>query len=445
MKNKTISEYLDNEYTNYAMYVIESRALSSVIDGLKPTQRKIIHVANKIWKSGNEKPMKIFQLGGKIAHDVFYHHGDAGLYTAIINMAQKFKNNLPLLEEIGQFGSLRAPDAGAPRYISTKLHKNFRLVYKDFELLELKEEEGILIEPKYFLPIIPMILVNGSKGIAVGYAANILMRNPKDVIKQCLNYLTKKPFRKIRPKMSMYSGKFINDENNYKKWIAVGSFEKLNTTTLKITELSPSMTFEKFENLLENLVNNKHIISYDDNSKDNIDYIIKFNRQYLKSLNDDDIIKMFKLSETFTEDYNTLDEFGKLKIFDNVEDIIKYFVDFRLEYYKKRKEYMINTLDNDIFILDNKVKFIKAIIDNKLKVTKRKRPVIERDLEKLKIQRYQDSYNYLLNMNINSLTYEKYTELLNLLKTKTKELNKIKKYVPKRMYIEDLIELNSKL
>jgi DNA topoisomerase-2 len=265
-KSRTITEYLDNEYTNYAMYVIESRALSSVIDGLKPTQRKIIHIANKVWKNGNEKPMKIFQLGGRIASEAYYHHGDNSLYSSIINLAQKFKNNLPLLEEIGQFGSLRSPEAGAARYISTKLHKNFRLVYKDFELLELKEEEGTKIEPKYFLPIIPIILVNGSKGIAVGYAANILLREPKDVIKQCLNCLTNKPLRTIKPKMKFFNGKFIKDKNNSKKWIAAGTFEKINTTTLKITELSPTMTFEKFENILENLVSNKSIVSYDDNS-----------------------------------------------------------------------------------------------------------------------------------------------------------------------------------
>jgi DNA topoisomerase-2 len=286
-----------------------------------------------------------------------------------------------------------------------------------------------------------MILVNGSKGIAVGYAANILQRDYKDVIKQCLNYLNNKPLKTIKPKMNFFNGKFIKDKTNDKKWLAVGKIEKINTSTIKITELSPSMTYEKFENILESLVTNKQIVSYDDNSKDSIDYIIKFNRQILNKLNEEDLIKMFKLSENYTEDFNTLDEYGKLKIFESVEEIIKYFVDFRLTFYQKRKDYLINKLNNDLFILSNRVKFIKAIIDNKLKVTKRKRSVIEKDLVKMKIQRYQDSYNYLLNMNINSLTYEKYTELLEFIKTKTKELNKIKKYIPTQMYIKDLNEL----
>ena len=114
MTEKTITEFLSVEYKDFAMYSIEGRAIPSCIDGFKPSQRKVIHVANQIWKTGNEKVLKIFQLSGKVASDVFYHHGDASLNSAIINMAQKFKNNAPLLEEDGQFGSLRSPQAGAP-------------------------------------------------------------------------------------------------------------------------------------------------------------------------------------------------------------------------------------------------------------------------------------------------------------------------------------------
>ncbi len=174
MTEKTISQFLSNEYKEFAMYVIEGRAIPSIIDGLKPSQRKVIQVANQIWKTGSEKALKVFQLSGKVASDCYYHHGDQSLSNSIINIAQKFKNNAPLLEEDGQFGSLRSPQAGAARYIGTKLSDNFRLLYKDFELLDYKEEEGESIEPKYFLPIIPTILINGSSGIAVGFASNTL-------------------------------------------------------------------------------------------------------------------------------------------------------------------------------------------------------------------------------------------------------------------------------
>ena len=111
---KSITDFLSNEYKEFAMYSIEGRAIPSVIDSFKVSQRKIIHISNKIWKTGKEKTIKVFQLCGKVSSDAFYHHGDASLSNAIVVIAQRFKNNAPLLEEDGQFGSLRTPQAGAP-------------------------------------------------------------------------------------------------------------------------------------------------------------------------------------------------------------------------------------------------------------------------------------------------------------------------------------------
>ena len=189
MQQKTITQFLSQEYKEFALYSIEGRAIPSVIDGFKPTQRKVIHVASDVWKTGGEKAIKVFQLSGKVASDAFYHHGDMSLSNAIINLAQKFKNNAPLLEEDGQFGSLRSPQAGAHRYIGTKLSPYFKLIYKDFDLLKYKEEEGEEIEPHFFLPIIPTVLINGGSGIAVGFASNILNRDVKEIIEACQKLL----------------------------------------------------------------------------------------------------------------------------------------------------------------------------------------------------------------------------------------------------------------
>ena len=232
MTEKTITEFLSVEYKDFAMYSIEGRAIPSCIDGFKPSQRKVIHVANQIWKTGNEKVLKIFQLSGKVASDVFYHHGDASLNSAIINMAQKFKNNAPLLEEDGQFGSLRSPQAGAPRYIGTKLSDNFRLMYKDFDLLNYKEEEGESIEPEFFLPIIPTVLINGSSGIAVGFATNILNRDVKSVTDSCIKILMGKKIEEIAPSLREFTGDFVQDVENHKRWIIRGKIQKGNKIKL---------------------------------------------------------------------------------------------------------------------------------------------------------------------------------------------------------------------
>ena len=236
IQSKTISEFLSNEYKDFALYTIENRAIPSVIDGFKPSQRKVIYVCNNKWKTGKEKSMKIFQLGGLVAAEAYYHHGSSSLESTIITMAQEFKNSLPLLEEHGQFGSLRSPVAGAARYIGTKLSDNFKLLYKDFELIEYKEEEGVSIEPHYFLPILPAVLLNGSSGIAVGFATNILNRNPIDVIKACKNVINGRKVTLLKPYNKFFKGDYIQDTENNKKWYIRGKFNRKNTTTVEITE-----------------------------------------------------------------------------------------------------------------------------------------------------------------------------------------------------------------
>ncbi len=442
---KTITEFLSNEYKEFALYSIEGRAIPSIIDGFKPTQRKIIHIASLVWKNGSEKTLKVFQLSGKVASDAFYHHGDMSLSNAIINLAQKFKNNAPLLEEDGQFGSLRSPQAGAPRYIGTKLSQYFRLIYKDFELLEYKEEEGEIIEPKYFLPIIPTVLINGGSGIAVGFASNILNRDVKEIIDVCVKYLNGKKITTIKPSLNGFTGEYILDSDNSKKWHIRGKFQRLNTSTVKITELPPSLTYEKYEEILDKLVDNKDIVSYEDNCKDNIDYTIKFTRADLESFDDEKLVKLLKLEESETENYNTLDENGKLKIFESVEDIIKYFVDFRLQYYRIRKEHLLNKLQQELKILGNRGKFIKAILEGKIVVNNKPKDEIISQIEVNSIEKIDDSYDYLLRMPIYSLTKEVFDKLKEDFSNKKEEIERLKLIEAKDMYLDDLSELKKKL
>ena len=444
MTEKTITEFLSVEYKDFAMYSIEGRAIPSCIDGFKPSQRKVIHVANQIWKTGNEKVLKIFQLSGKVASDVFYHHGDASLNSAIINMAQKFKNNAPLLEEDGQFGSLRSPQAGAPRYIGTKLSDNFRLMYKDFDLLNYKEEEGEKIEPEFFLPIIPTVLINGSSGIAVGFATNILNRDVKSVTDSCIKVLTEKKIEEIAPSLREFTGDFVQDTENHKRWIIRGKIERLNTSTVKITELPPSMTFEKYEDLLDKLCETKEIVSYDDNCKDSIEYIIKFTRSDLEKSTDEKLIKMFKLEEASTEIFSTLDENGKLKIFETTSEIIEYFVAFRLSYYHKRKEFMLAKMNHDLKILSNRGRFIKAILDEKLKINNVSKTLIIEGIVEMNLDKIDDSYDYLLRMPIYSLTKELFEKLKEDFTTKKGEIKKLEETDPKDMYLDDLNDLKKK-
>jgi DNA topoisomerase-2 len=445
MQQKTITQFLSQEYKEFALYSIEGRAIPSVIDGFKPTQRKVIHVASDVWKTGGEKAIKVFQLSGKVASDAFYHHGDMSLSNAIINLAQKFKNNAPLLEEDGQFGSLRSPQAGAPRYIGTKLSPYFKLIYKDFDLLNYKEEEGEEIEPYFFLPIIPTVLINGGSGIAVGFASNILNRDVKEIIEACQKLLLGKNITIIKPHLNGFLGEYIQDSENPKRWIIRGKFQRINTSTIKITELPPSLTYEKYEEILDKLVENKNIVSYDDNCKDNIDYTIKFTRSDLEKLDDEKLVKLLKLEESETENFTTLDENGKLKIFERVDDIIRYFVQFRLEYYQKRKDFMLNKMQHDLKVLGNRGKFIKLILDGKVEVNNKLKGEIIYQIESFGLDKIDGDYDYLLRMPIYSLTREMFEKLKEDFKLKKEEIEKLKLVDPKDVYLEDLSELKKKI
>jgi DNA gyrase/topoisomerase IV subunit A len=442
---KSVTQYLDQDYREYAVYVVEERAIPSVIDGFKPTQRKVIFVADKVWRNGGEKPLKIFQLAGKVASDAHYHHGDGSLNGAIVGMAQKFKNSMPVLEEIGQFGSLRSPEAGAPRYISTKLHKNFRLLYMDFELLTSRYEEGNEIEPSYFLPIIPTVLLNGGSGIAVGFATNILNRNPLDLIDACIKELDGKKYKEPTPWYNGFSGECIKDPNS-NAWLFRGKYEVKNTTTLDVTELPPSMTYEKFDSHLISLEETRRLTGYDNNCKANVNYVLKFRREDLKSLQDSDRLDRFlKMEEKQSENFTVLDENGNLKIFESATQIIQYFVKFRLTYYIKRKEYLINKLNQELLLLSNKAQFIKMIIDGKLKINNVPRKQIILALETADFDEINGSYNYLLSLPIHTLTKETYEDLLGDTHAKENELESTKAKDTTQMYRDDLQELRKAL
>lgn len=443
---RPIEDFFDNEYKGYAVYTIENRAIPSVIDGFKPTARKVAFVADQVWKKGDEKPMKVFQLAGRVAATAFYHHGNASLESNIIGMAQDFKNSMPIFQGIGQFGSLRSPEAGAPRYVGVRFNENFRLLYKDFDLVDPQFEEGEQIEPRFFLPIIPTVLLNGSAGIAVGFATNIMNRHPLDLIDACVDVLEGKDPRELRPWIKDFTGTFDRSADNPNSWTIKGRYDVKNTSTVEIYEIPPSFTYEKYEAHLDGLVEKGVIASYDDNSSDKIHYVLKFPRQTLA-----EIQKKGKLDETLrmierdTENLTTLDENRKLKVFTRAEDIIKYFVDFRLGYYQRRKDRLLSDLAAQLDVLDAKSRFIDAVIKGRIIVANEKKSDIMRSIEKEGIQKQDDSYDFLLSMPIWSLTHEKYTDLQKKHSEVLKEKDRVAKTLPIDFYRQDLADLKKQI
>lgn len=443
---RKIEDFFANEYLNYAKYVVENRAIPSVIDGFKPTQRKVAYVANQVWKTGNEKPLKVFQLAGTVAANAYYHHGNASLEGSIIGMAQDFKSSMPIFQGIGQFGSLRSPEAGAARYVGVKFNENFRLLYKDFELTTPQFEEGEEIEPRFFLPIVPTVLLNGGSGIAVGFATNILNRNPLDLIDACVDVLDGNPVKNLKPWIRSFTGTFEVAPDNHKSWIIKGAYSVKNMSTVEITEIPPGFTYEKYESLLDGLVEKGVLHSYDDHTSGKINYVLKFPRQTLADLIKknklDDVLKM---QERETENYTTLDENGKLKVFESVADIIEYFTKFRLDFYQRRKERLQVDLERDLKFLSNRARFIKSIIDDKIVVKGVKRAELEKVLTQMSFDRDEGTFDYLLSMPIQTLTQEKYDDLCKKVDSKNKELERVISTTHEKMYRDDLAALRKQV
>lgn len=439
---RSITDFLDNEYKSYANYVIESRAIPSIVDGFKPTARKVLYVGVK---NVRNKAEKVSTLAGKLISDAQYHNGNVSGENVIVTMTQEFKNNMPLFDGIGNFGTLKSPFESASRYISVKLNKNYDLVFKDDELLESNYSDGIKCEPKYYLPLIPMVLVNGGTGIAVAFSTNILNRKPKDITQACIDYLQGKKIKELKPHINEFDGTFAKDDENDKKWIISGSFERVNSTYVRVTELPPSMTYQKFEALLDKLSDDKVINDYTNMCKEDINYVVKFSRESMSSLTDEDMLKTLKLVEYETENITVLDEQGKLKIFEAVEDVLTYFVDFRLSFYTKRKTFLIAKIEKELSVMDNKMRFVKAIIDGDLLVNNRKKEIIIKDLTKMKFDMQDESFDYLLRMPIYSLTKETYDKIKDDIKEKKIELSDIKKSKPKDTYISELEALKISL
>jgi DNA topoisomerase-2 len=443
---RTAQDFFDTEYRKYAVYTIENRAIPSLVDGLKPAQRKIAYAANKLWKTGNEKPLKVFQLGGQAAAMSFFHHGS--LDDTIIGMTQDFKNSMPIFQGIGQFGSLRSPGAGAPRYVGVRFNENFRLLYKDFELVTHQYEEGEEIEPRFFLPIIPTVLLNGGSGIAVGFATNILNRHPVDLIDAVTEVLqTGATTQELKPWINGFYGDVKPQASSAgKSWTFSGLYTVKNASQVEVLEIPPGFTYEKYEQHLESLIEKGILHSYEDLSSDRVRYLLKFPRVQLAELIAEDKLEAtLKMHEAVTENITALDESGKLKIFSNPQEVVVYFTAIRLGYYSKRKAYILDQMVREIEVLEDRVKFLQAVVTGKLVVSNKPKKDLVEKFEEAGLRKVDDSYDYLLSMPIYSLTAEKYQDLQTKLAEKIQEKAKVEATRPEDMYLQDLKDLRKKL
>ena len=459
---KAISVFFNEEFITYS---IDSciRAIPNVVDGWKQSHRKIAFAA---FMKNVKKALKVSQFAGYVAEHTNYHHGEDNLHDTIIKMAQCFvgSNNIPLFDRDGQFGSRDevGKDASDARYVFILLDKLARKIFReeDDDLMIRVIDDGDIVEPVYYAPIIPMLLVNGSEGIGTGWRTLIPCYNPLDLV-ECIrawinndmdlivnkadDEITLSVYPEIKPWYRGFKGEIVKDDGN--RYISTGIV--IRSTTKKdqaiITEIPVGMSIQSVKENLETLREEKTIKDFRNLSGPNNAYFIitEFSDK-LKCTPEN-----LKLT-TFLSVNNIIafDKDSKIKKYSNVEMIIDDFCDVRLKYYRLRKERLIKNTEKKIRITKGKKRFISEIINDTLIIKKKAEAEIFRELEERGYEKSieedeegtENPYIYLLKMNIRSFTEERILDMEKLIIKMEKELVELIETSEKKMWLNDLDE-----
>ncbi|XP_064439660.1 DNA topoisomerase 2-alpha [Mirounga angustirostris] len=476
-----------NDFINKELILFSNsdneRSIPSMVDGLKPGQRKVLFTC---FKRNDKREVKVAQLAGSVAEMSSYHHGEMSLMMTIINLAQNFvgSNNLNLLQPIGQFGTRLhgGKDSASPRYIFTMLSPLTRLLFppKDDHTLKFLYDDNQRVEPEWYIPIIPMVLINGAEGIGTGWSCKIPNFDIREVVNNIRRLMDGEEPLPMLPSYKTFRGTI--EELAPNQYVISGEVAILNSTTIEISEL-PIRTWTQTykEQVLEPMLNGTEktpplITDYREYHTDTtVKFVVKMTEEKLAEAERVGLHKVFKLQTSLTCNSMVLfDHVGCLKKYDTVLDILRDFFELRLKYYGLRKEWLLGMLGAESAKLNNQARFILEKIDGKIIIENKPK----KELIKVLIQRGYDSdpvkawkeaqlkvpdeeeneesdneneaeksdsirdsgptFNYLLDMPLWYLTKEKKDELCKLRNEKEQELETLKRKSPSDLWKEDL-------
>lgn len=485
-KKITITDFVHRELKHFSNYD-NIRSIPRLEDGLKPSLRKIVY-ATLLRKWSND--IKVAQFAGFVSEKTSYHHGEASLNEAIVGLAQDFvgSNNVNLLKPNGQFGTriLGGKDSASPRYIFTQPMKYFDNLFHqdDLPLMNYQDDDGTPIEPEFYMPIVPLLLINGSEGIGTGWSSYIPAHNPVDIISNLRDLmenpeLTADELPALVPWYRGFTGDITQEDGNTGRYICRGSYsvqELTNTVKISITELPVGVWTEKFKELLEGYIienkkesKGKYITGYDNLSTDTgVKFVITMPKDKWqdfgvsetgsKQSDKNSFVKRFKLEDVIGTTnmvlYNTT---GQITRYKSTNDILVEYFHKRLEYYQKRKDHILEKLANLLKEASAKARFIQEIIDGKLVVYKRAKIDICKDLKKSKyptqaelgkvISQSDDEnvkngdYDYLISMPIYSFTKERIEKLKKEVTHYEEQINELEGKTKVNLWEEDLEKL----
>uniref|UniRef100_UPI00358E4619 DNA topoisomerase 2-beta n=1 Tax=Myxine glutinosa TaxID=7769 RepID=UPI00358E4619 len=478
-KHLTYNDFINKELILFSNSDNE-RSIPSLVDGLKPGQRKVLFTC---FKRNDKREVKVTQLAGSIAEMSAYHHGEQSLMMTVINLTQNFvgSNNVNLLQPIGQFGTRLhgGKDAASPRYIFTMLSPLTRLLFPavDDNLLRFLYDDNLRVEPEWYCPIIPMVLVNGADGIGTGWASKIPNYDPREIVNNICRMLDGQELLPMMPRYKNFKGTI--DSLGPNQFLINGEINVLENKTVEIIEL-PVRTWTQYykETVLENMLHgiNKTPVLISDYKEYHTDttvkFVVKMTEEKLNEVEAAGFHRVFKLQTPLTCNSMVLfDHMGCLKKYETVQDIMLEFYDVRLRYYGLRKDWLDGMFSAESAKLNNQVRFILEKIEGKITIeNKAKRELIQlllkRGYESDPVKSWKESqdkvvaeettagdsdsdsgenetstgpdFNYILNMPLWCLSKERKDELLKQKIKKAQELNTLRKKSSRDLWKEDL-------
>jgi DNA gyrase/topoisomerase IV subunit B len=419
----TYKDFIDRDLIHFSVYDVR-RSIPSVVDGLKPSQRKIMYCC---FKRNLTSEIKVAQLAGYVSENAAYHHGEASLQGAIICMAQDYvgSNNVNLLRPNGMFGSRRmgGKDAASPRYIFTMLEKITQKLYRkdDAPLLDYIDDDGQVVEPTFYVPILPMVLLNGACGIGTGFSTSIPCFNPLDVIDAVERLIaaggdpTVLDGLDLTPWYRGFKGTFTRAAKG-DAFISHGIWSATSDRTVEITELPIGTWSEDYKEFLEGYMdkNPKVLRDYETHYTNNVvRFVLHFHAGELQRLTAT-FDKEFRIagSPLTTSNMHLFDTKGTIRKYANVTEILTDFYDIRSFFYAARKAAMVDRIEREVRRITARAQFIDDVCGGRIVVSNQRKAAVEARLVELDYPKDEESYNYLLNMAIHSLTEERRAELM---------------------------------
>lgn len=459
----TYFDFVQKELVQFAKYDV-MRSIPCVIDGFKPVQRKIMWAC---FKRNLRSDVKVVQLAGYVSEHAAYHHGESSLQGAIVCLAQNFvgSNNVNLLTPSGQFGTRLqgGKDVASARYIFTRLEAVARLIFHpdDDAVLDYLSEEGQSVEPQFYVPVLPLILLNGAEGIGTGWSTTIPSFDPRDVVENLLRYIRSEPLRRMCPWYRGFTGSILPSAEK-ESYDFLGVVHKTSPTQLVVTELPVKRWTQDYKEFLQSLLEGaggsggagaaiEDFREY--HTEQTVHFVITVTDAQMARLQEQGLERSLRLrSSVPVSNMYCFDEHGRIKKYADEREILAEFAAVRLRFYRRRKAHLLLARQEEFELLAERARFIHDVVEERLQVRNRKRDQVVLDLRGRgfrpapEISRsVRAPWDYLLGMPLWSLSLERAQELERLVEEKKRELRELQGTAPEELWVRDLHAISDEL